>query len=123
MSMANINRVTLLGALGKDPEIRQMNNGKAAASFSVATSVNKKQGNEWVSDTQWHRVVAYDKLAELAGTMSKGQAIFVDGRLNYRKYTNKEGVEQNVTEIVATELGPMARTETKKPVDEEEMPF
>lgn len=121
--MANINRVTLLGALGKDPEIRQMNNGKSVASLNVATSFNKKQGDEWVSETQWHRVVAYDKLAQVAGTMSKGQAIFVDGRLNYRKYTNKEGVEQNVTEIVATELGPMAKTEAKKPVDEEEMPF
>lgn len=121
--MANMNRVTLLGNLGKDPEIRQMNNGKAAASLSVATSVNKKQGNEWVSDTQWHRVVAYDKLAELAGTMSKGQSIFVDGRLNYRKYTNKEGVEQNVTEIVATELSPLAKAESRKSADEEEMPF
>lgn len=121
--MANINRVTLLGALGKDPEIRQLNNGKAAASLNVATSINKKQGSEWVSDTQWHRVVAYDKLAEVAGTLTKGQAVFVDGRLNYRKYTNKEGVEQTVTEIVANELHPITKVDAKKPAVDEEIPF
>lgn len=121
--MANINRVTLLGALGKDPEIRQLNNGKAAASLNLATSFNKKQGDEWVSDTQWHRVVAYDKLAEVAGTLTKGQAVFVDGRLNYRKYTNKEGVEQTVTEIVANELHPIAKVDVKKPAVDEEIPF
>ena len=122
--MASINRFTLLGTLGRDPEIRTLNNGKAAASISVATSVSKKQGNEWVSETQWHRVVAYDKQADAAGGMTKGQLIFVDGRLNYRKYTNKEGVEQSVTEIVANELHPISKAEAKKAaVEDEEVPF
>lgn len=122
--MANINRVTLLGALGKDPEIRQLNNGKAAASISVATSTSKKQGNEWVSETQWHRVVAYDKQADVVANMTKGQMIFVDGRLNYRKYTNKQGVEQSVTEIVANELHPISKVDAKKDeAVDEEIPF
>ena len=122
--MANINRVTLLGALGKDPEIRQLNNGKAAASISVATSTSKKQGNEWVSETQWHRVVAYDKQADVVANMTKGQMIFVDGRLNYRKYTNKQGVEQSVTEIVANELHPISKVDAKKDESvDEEIPF
>lgn len=122
--MASINRVTLLGTLGRDPEIRTLNNGKAAASISVATSISKKQGNEWVSETQWHRVVAYDKQADAVSSMTKGQMIFVDGRLNYRKYTNKEGVEQSVTEIVANELHPISKAEAKKAaVEDEEVPF
>ncbi len=122
--MANINRVTLLGALGKDPEIRQLNNGKSAASISVATSTSKKQGNEWVNETQWHRVVAYDKQADAVASMTKGQMIFVDGRLNYRKYTNKEGVEQSVTEIVANELHAISKAEAKKAeAVDEEIPF
>ena len=122
--MANINRVTLLGALGKDPEIRQLNNGKAAASISVATSTSKKQGNEWVSETQWHRVVAYDKQADVVANMTKGQMIFVVGRLNYRKYTNKQGVEQSVTEIVANELHPISKVDAKKDeAVDEEIPF
>lgn len=122
--MANINRVTLLGTLGKDPEIRALNNGKAAASLNLATSINKKQGDEWVQDTQWHRVVAYDKVAEAARQMQKGQAVFVDGRLNYRKYTNKDGVEQTVTEILASELHAISKTEAKKATaSDEEIPF
>lgn len=122
--MANINRVTLLGALGKDPEMRQLNNGKSAASISVATSTSKKQGNEWVSETQWHRVVAYDKQADVVANMTKGQMIFVDGRLNYRKYTNKQGVEQSVTEIVANELHPISKVDAKKDeAVDEEIPF
>jgi len=122
--MASINRVTLLGNLGRDPEIRTLNNGKAAASLSIGTSVSKKQGDEWVSETQWHRVVAYDKQAAAVGSMSKGQMVFVDGRLNYRKYTNKEGVEQNVTEIVANEIHAISKAEAKQAVSEsEEIPF
>ena len=122
--MASINRVTLLGNLGRDPEIRTLNNGKAAASLSIGTSVSKKQGDEWVSETQWHRVVAYDKQAAAVGSMSKGQMVFVDGRLNYRKYTNKEGVEQNVTEIGANEIHAISKAEAKQAASEsEEIPF
>lgn len=90
--------VTLIGRLGKDPETRSTAGGKLVAHFSVATSSGKDQ-------TDWHNVVCWEKTAELAQRyLRRGALVFVTGRLSYRKYTDKAGVERQTTEVVANTL-------------------
>lgn len=105
--MASVNKVHLLGHAGRDPEVRYLPSGQAVASVSVATSSRRKDKNtgDMIEDTQWHRVTFYDRLAEIAGEyVKKGRPIYVEGRLKYGKYTDKNGVEQNTCDIIATEL-------------------
>jgi single-strand DNA-binding protein len=105
--MASVNKVILVGNCGRDPEIRYLPSGQAVANVSVATSSRRKDktSGEMIEDTQWHRVTFYDRLAEIAGEyVKKGRPIYVEGRLKYGKYTNKDGVEQNTVDIIATEM-------------------
>jgi single-strand DNA-binding protein len=105
--MASVNKVILVGNCGRDPEIRYLPSGQAVANVTLATSTRRKDKNtgEMLEDTQWHRVTFYDKLAEIAGEyVKKGRPIYVEGRLKYGKYTNKEGVEQYTCDIIATEM-------------------
>lgn len=105
--MASVNRVTILGNVGRDPEIRYMADGKAVANISVATTSRRKDKTtgETIEDTQWHRVTLYDRLAEIAGEyIKKGKPVYIEGRLKYGKYTDPAGVEKYTTDIVATEL-------------------
>ena len=105
--MASVNKVILVGNCGRDPEIRYLPSGQAVANVSVATSSRRKDKNsgEMVEETQWHRVTFFDRLAEIVGEyVKKGRPIYVEGRLTYRKYTDKDGIEKNATDIVATEL-------------------
>jgi single-strand DNA-binding protein len=103
--MSSVNKVHLLGHAGRDCEMRYMPNGKAVANVSIATSSVRKVDGERVEDTQWHRVVLYERLAEVAGEfIKKGKQVYVEGRLKYGKYTDKDGVEKNTCDIVATEL-------------------
>jgi len=105
--MASVNRVILVGNCGRDPEIRYLPSGQAVANVSVATSSRRKDKNtgETIESTEWHRVTFYDRLAEIAGEyVKKGKSIYVEGRLKYGKYTDKDGVEKNTCDIVATEL-------------------
>ena len=105
--MASVNKVILVGNCGRDPEIRYLPSGQAVANVSVATSSKRKDKNtgEIVEDTQWHRVTFFDRLAEIAGEyVKKGRPIYVEGRLKYGKYTDKDGVEQNTVDIIATEM-------------------
>jgi single-strand DNA-binding protein len=105
--MASVNKVILLGNCGRDPEIRYMADGKAVANISIATSSKRKDKNtgDTIEDTQWHRVTFYDRLAEIAGEyVKKGNPLYVEGRLKYGKYTDKDGVEKSTCDIVATEL-------------------
>lgn len=97
-----INKVTLVGHLGGDPEIRTLENGTPVGRFSVATNENykDKEGN-WQSQTEWHNVVVWRDLAERAKNLKKGSTVYVEGKISYRKYTDKEGVEKNLTDIVA----------------------
>ena len=102
--MASVNKVTLLGNCGRDPEIRHSASGMAMCNISLATSTKRKDKNtgEYVEETQWHRVQFYDKLAEIvAQYVKKGNPLYVEGRLKYGKFTNKDGVEQQTTDIVA----------------------
>lgn len=101
-----MNRVTLIGRLGKDPEVRYTPNRKAVGNFTIATSEKwtDKAGAKKES-TEWHRIVVWDKTAErCAEYLSKGRQVAIEGKLQTREWTNKEGVKQYTTEIVASHV-------------------
>jgi single-strand DNA-binding protein len=105
--MASVNKVILLGNCGRDPEIRYMPSGGAVANISIATTSKRKDKNsgEMIEDTQWHRVQFFDRLAEIVGEyVKKGAPLYVEGRLKYGKYTDKDGIERNTVDIIATEM-------------------
>jgi single-strand DNA-binding protein len=105
--MASVNKVIIVGNLGRDPEVRYTPNGSAVCNVTVATSrVRKnKESGEKSEDTEWHRVVFFDRLAEIAGEyLKKGRSVYVEGRLQTRKWQDKDGVEKYTTEIVASEM-------------------
>jgi single-strand DNA-binding protein len=105
--MASVNKVILVGNCGRDPEVRYAPSGAAICNISVATSSRRKDkaSGETIEDTQWHRVTFYDRLAEIAGEyLKKGRPVYVEGRLKYGKYTDKDGIERNTVDIVATEM-------------------
>lgn len=102
--MASVNKVIIVGNLGRDPETRYMPNGEAVTNVAVATteSWKDKQSGEKKELTEWHRITFYRKLAEIAGQyLKKGSQVYVEGRLQTRKWTDKEGVERYTTEIIA----------------------
>ena len=104
--MAGVNKVILLGHLGKDPEMRYQPSGGAIANFSIATSetFKDKDGNKQ-ERTEWHRVALFGRTAEIAGEyLRKGSMAYVEGRLQTRKWTDKEGQERYTTEIVGDRL-------------------
>jgi len=106
MASRSVNKVTLIGNLGKDPELRYTSGGVAVATFSMATSESWKdpEGNTQ-ERTQWHNIVAWRKLAEIVGEyLKKGGKIYLEGRLQYRNYDDKNGVKRYVTEIVMDQL-------------------
>jgi single-strand DNA-binding protein len=104
--MASVNKVILVGNLGRDPETRYMPDGGAITNVSIATtSKYKNKSGEMVEETEWHRVSFFGRLAEIAGEyLKKGRPVYVEGRLKTRKYTDKDGVEKYSTEIVASEM-------------------
>lgn len=105
--MASVNKVILIGNCGRDPEVRYLPSGSAVANVSIATTSKRKDktSGESIEETQWHRVTFFDRLAEIVGEyVKKGRPIYVEGRLVYRKYTDKDGVEKSATDIVATEM-------------------
>jgi single-strand DNA-binding protein len=105
--MASVNKVILVGNLGRDPEVRYSPDGAAVCNVSIATtsSWKDKTSGERREETEWHRVVFYNRLAEIAGEyLKKGRPLYVEGRLKTRKWQNKEGVDQYTTEIVADQM-------------------
>lgn len=105
--MASINKVIIIGNLGRDPEVRYTPSGAAVCNVSVATTRNWKDKNsgEKVEETEWHRVVFYDRLAEIAGEyLKKGRSVYVEGRLKTRKWQDKDGKDNYTTEIVAENM-------------------
>ncbi|MCP5158244.1 MAG: single-stranded DNA-binding protein [Gammaproteobacteria bacterium] len=106
--MASVNKVILIGNLGKDPEVRYMPSGKAVANVTIATSESWKDRNtgEKQERTEWHNLVFYSPLAEIVGQyLRKGSSIFVEGRLQTRKWQDKNtGQDRYTTEIIANEM-------------------
>ena len=102
-----INKVILIGNLGKDPEVKYMPNGEAVANVTLATSDSWKDKNtgEQVERTEWHRVVFFRRLGEIVGEyLKKGSKIYVEGRLQTRKWQGQDGQDRYTTEIVANEM-------------------
>ncbi|MBU3005079.1 single-stranded DNA-binding protein [Paraglaciecola arctica] len=102
MASKGVNKVILVGNLGKDPEVRYTPNGKAVANLTLATSESwKDQSGQMQEKTEWHRVSMFGKLAEIAGEyLRKGSQVYIEGKLQTRKWQNKEGQDQYTTEIV-----------------------
>ena len=116
--MAAINKVILIGNVGKDPEIRYTPNGSAICNISVATtrSWKDKTSGEKQEEVEWHRVVMYDRLAEIAGEfIKKGKPIYIEGRLKTRKWQNKEGQDVYTTEIIAHEMQLLGSRDDSQP--------
>jgi single-strand DNA-binding protein len=95
----------LTGRLGKDVELRVTPNGRSVATFSVASSRNVREGDAWKEQTEWFRVVAWEKLAETCSNyLHKGSHVFIEGRLQTREYTDKDGIKKYSTEVIATDM-------------------
>ena len=104
--MPSINKVMLIGNLGKDPEMKYMTSGDAIANLTLATTENwKDKAGEKQEKTEWHRVSMFGRLAEIAGEyLKKGASIYIEGKLQTRKWQDKEGNDRYTTEIVANEM-------------------
>lgn len=106
--MASVNKVIIVGNLGQEPEVRYMPNGDAVCNISVATTSSWKDKNsgEKREETEWHRIVLYRRLAEIAGEyLRKGRAVYIEGRLKTRKWQDKDsGVDRYTTEIIAEQM-------------------
>ena len=105
--MASVNKVIIVGNLGRDPEIRYMPSGDAIANIAVATSYKSKDRNtgEQKELTEWHHISFFGRLAEIVGQyLKKGSSVYVEGRLQTRKYTDKDGVEKYATDIIAENM-------------------
>lgn len=104
--MASLNKVLIIGNLGRDPETRYLPNGDAVTNLSVATTrAYKKKDGEKVEETEWHRIVLFGRRAEVAGEyLKKGSPVYIEGHLTTRKWQDKEGTDRYTTEIVADDM-------------------
>jgi single-strand DNA-binding protein len=104
--MASVNKVILIGNLGKDPETRYLPSGDAVTNFSIATTEKwKSKSGEQQEHTEWHRISMFGKVAEIAGEyLKKGSPVYVEGRIRTRKWQDKEGQDKSTTEIVADRM-------------------
>jgi single-strand DNA-binding protein len=105
--MASINKVILIGNLGRDPEVRYSASGSAICNLAIATSRNwkDKTSGDKIEETEWHRVSLFERLAEIAAEyLKKGRSVYIEGRLKTRKWQDKDGVERYTTEIIGDSL-------------------
>jgi single-strand DNA-binding protein len=104
--MASLNKVMLIGNLGKDPEVRYTTSGTAVASFSLATSERfKNKSGDWEDRTEWHNITLWGRLAEIAGEyLAKGKTVYIEGRLQTRKWQDRDGRDRYTTEIVGDKM-------------------
>lgn len=111
--MAGINKAILVGRLGKDPEIRYTPSGTAIANFTMATSENyKDKDGQKQERTEWHRIVAFGKLAEICGEyLAKGKQVYIEGRIQTRSWDDKDGNKKYMTEIVANTMQMLGKPE------------
>lgn len=108
-----LNRVLLIGNLGKDPESTTLENGVTVAKFSIATNENyKDKDGEWQTLTEWHEIVCWRSLAERAASqLKKGMPVYIEGKLTHRKWEDKEGNNRKTTEVVANYFRSLAKKE------------
>jgi len=119
-----INKVILIGHLGRDPEVRYSNEGKAIANISLATSESwKDKSGQKQEKTEWHRVVFWGRLAEIVGEyLNKGAPVYVEGKITTRKWQDKEGKDRYVTEIMAKEMQMLGGRSENPPPQKETKP-
>ncbi|MEO6130269.1 MAG: single-stranded DNA-binding protein [Saprospiraceae bacterium] len=119
-----VNKVILIGNLGRDPEVKYLEGNIAVAKFSVATNESyKDKKGEWQKETEWHDVVAWRQLAERAEKqLKKGSQVYVEGKLTHRKYQDKDGIERFVTEVVASSFRILDRRDSRPGSHDEGMP-
>jgi len=119
-----VNKVQLIGNLGEDPIVKELDNDKVVAKFSMATNESyKSKDGEKVTDTQWHKVVAWGKIARIVEQyLHKGDKVAIEGRLSHRSYDGDNGIKRWVTEVVVTDLLMLSSKHAEKPA-EEDVPF
>ncbi|GAB4266760.1 MAG: single-stranded DNA-binding protein [Deferrisomatales bacterium] len=106
-----VNKAILIGNLGKDPELRYTQSGSAVANFTLATTERRKQGDEWGDHTEWHNIVVFGKTAERCNQyLQKGSQVYLEGRIQTRKWEDRDGNTRYTTEIVAFDVQFLGRT-------------
>jgi single-strand DNA-binding protein len=126
-----VNKAIIVGYVGQDPDVRYMPNGKQVTNIRVATSESWKKDGEKQERTEWHSVVAFEKLAEIMGQyLKKGAPVYIEGKIQTRKWQDKEGKDRYSTEIVASQMQMIGRAEAKEKQpaaaefeDDKEIPF
>jgi len=107
--MKGVNKVILIGHLGRDPEMNYSSDGLAIATFSLATTEKRKQGDEWVDATEWHRIKFFGKTAETVGQyLVKGSPVYIEGRIHYDSY-EKDGITRYTTDIIGYQMQMLGR--------------
>lgn len=117
--MRSLNKVQLIGNLTRDPELTQLTGGTSVCNFSIATDRSwKTESGEQKEESEFHRIIAWHKLAEICGSMlRKGLKVYIEGRLSTRKYTGQDGVERTTTEVVANDMIILSPKQADKPVE------
>ena len=136
--MSGVNKVILLGNLGKDPEVRRLDDGRGVANFSLATSETyKNKAGEKVTNTEWHNIVLWSPLADIAENyLKKGSQVYIEGKISNRSYEDKDGVKKYISEVVGREITLLGRApepqnsnpepqedELEKKSKEDDLPF
>ena len=109
--MSGVNKVILLGNLGKDPEVRRLDDGRGVANFSLATSETyKNKSGEKVTNTEWHNIVLWSPLADIAENyLKKGSQVYIEGKISNRSYEDKDGVKKYISEVVGRDITLLGR--------------
>jgi single-strand DNA-binding protein len=108
--MSGINKVILVGHLGKDPEVRQLEGGVSVASFPLATSETFNKDGKKIEQTEWHNIVLWRSLADVAAKfLQKGKLVYIEGKLRTRSFEDKEGIKKYTTEVVAENFTMLGR--------------
>ena len=121
----SVNKVILVGNLGRDPEVRETKSGNQVANLRVATTHRSKVGDEWQEQTDWHTVTVFGRQAELCGKyLEKGRQVYIEGRVQTRKWQDKEGNDRYSTEVVANDVKFLSKNEPRRrSFEDEEIPF
>tara|TARA_B100000795_G_scaffold69759_1_gene48652 strand:- start:2225 stop:2623 length:399 start_codon:yes stop_codon:yes gene_type:complete len=126
--LSGVNKVILIGNLGKDPDIRYLDNGVAVANMSIATTENyKNKKGDRVSQTEWHEIVLWRGLAEIAEKyLKKGSSVYIEGKIRTNKWVDKEGVTRNKVEIMADKMNMLSKSINNEDVSDnslDDLPF
>ena len=122
MAGRGVNKVILLGNLGKDPEVRRLDDGRGVANFSLATSETyKNKSGEKVTNTEWHNIVLWSPLSDIAENyLKKGSQVYIEGKISNRSYEDKDGVKKYISEVVGREITLLGRAQSSDSMNTQE---